>query len=74
MVNKEFSENNPSFVFVFDIINEYPHVTNGKSNIIFTDLIFKDYITYYLQKYKNKEGIYNKEDIYHKILELLLTL
>ena len=74
MVNKEFSENNPSFVFVFDIINENPHVTNGKSNIIFTDLIFKDYITYYLQKYKNKEGFYNKEDIYHKILELLLNI
>ena len=38
------------------------------------DLIFKDYVTYYLQKYKNNKDIYNKDDIYHKLIELLLKL
>ena len=35
-------------------------------NKISTDLIFKDYITYYLKKYK--------DDIYHKIIELIIKL
>ena len=43
-------------------------------NKISTDLIFKDYVTYYLKKYKEKFGIYNKDDIYHKIIELLIKL
>ena len=39
------------------------------------DLIFKDYITYYLQKYRNKNDLdYNKDDSYHKLIELLLKL
>ena len=38
------------------------------------NLILKDYITFYLQKYKNKDGIYKNDDIYHKLLELLLKL
>ena len=37
------------------------------------ELIFKDYITYYLGKYKNKD-IYSKDDIYHKLIEILLKL
>ena len=73
MTNKEFSEN-PSFAFIFEIINENPSVNNEKYNIIFTDLIFKDYITYYLQKYKSKDDLYNNNDIYYKIIELLVNL
>jgi hypothetical protein len=37
------------------------------------ELIFKDYVTYFLQKYKNKD-VYNKDDIYHKLIEMLLEL
>ena len=43
-------------------------------NKISMDLIFEDYITYYLQKYRNKDDFYNKDDIYHKLIELLLKL
>ena len=49
--------------FVFEILNKIPH-----------DLIFKDYITYNLQKYKSDNNVYNKDDIYHKLIELLLKL
>ena len=59
-VNKEISTNKK-----FNII---------KTNKIKTDLIFSDYITYYLQKYYNPDGCYNKDDIYHKLIELLLKL
>ena len=41
------------------------------------DLIFNDYITFYLIKYKNSNNpnsFYDKEDIYHKLIELLLKL
>jgi len=39
------------------------------------DLIFKDYITFYLEKYNNiKENNYKKDDIYHKIIIKLLEL
>ena len=37
-------------------------------------LIFNDYITYYLQKYRNNNDIYKKNDIYHKLISLLLKL
>ena len=55
---------------------------NEMFNVIITnkiqiDLIFKDYITFYLQKYKspnNPNAFYDKEDIYHKLIELLLKL
>ena len=46
-------------------------------NEIQIDLIFKDYITFYLRKYKspnNPNDFYDKEDIYHKLIELLLKL
>ena len=50
--------------FIFEILNKIPH-----------DLIFKDYITYYLQKYRNKNDVvYHKDDVYHKLIELLLKL
>ena len=51
--------------FIFGIFDKF------KNNC----LIFKDYITYYLQKYKNNnKEIYNIDDIYHKIIELLVDL
>ena len=55
-------ENNQKFIF--GLIN--------KNSQISDDLIFKDYVTFYLKKYKDNYGIYNKDDIYHKIIELLL--
>ena len=60
MANKYICNNK----FIFEILNKIPH-----------GLIFKDYITYYLQKYrKNNDKVYNKDDIYHKLIELLLKL
>ena len=60
MINKYISNNK----FIFGILNKTPH-----------GLIFKDYITYYLHKYrKNNDKVYNKDDIYHKLIELLLKL
>jgi len=43
-------------------------------NRIDENIIFQDYITYYLQKYYIKDGIYKNNDIYHKLLNLLLKL
>jgi len=58
--NKYISNNK----FIFELLNKIPH-----------DLIFKDYTTYYLQKYrKNNDSVYNKDDIYHKLIEILLKL
>ena len=51
------------YKFIIDIINKIPN-----------ELIFKDYIIYYLQKYINPQSIYNKDDTYHKLIELLLKL
>ena len=51
----------------------YKFVTD-RINLIKDDLIFKDYITYYLQEYRKDQDIYNKDDIYHKIIILLLNL
>ena len=49
--------------FIIDIIDKIPE-----------DIILKDYITFYLQKYKNKDDFYDKNDKYHQILEILLKL
>ena len=50
--------------FFFEILNKIPN-----------DLILKDYITYYLQKYRNKNDVvYYEDDVYHKLIELLLEL
>ena len=38
------------------------------------ELILRDYITFYLQKYRNNYDSYSIDDIYHKIIELLLKL
>jgi len=57
--NKYIADNK----FILNILNEIPH-----------DLIFKDYVTYYLQKNRDKNDIYQKDDMYHKLIELLLTI
>ena len=71
--------------------NAYNEITyNNKSiiniiNIVSIDLIFKDYITYFLQNHgnpsyiDNKDDEYpsyigNKDDAYHKLIEELLKL
>jgi len=57
--NKNISENE----FLNQLLNKIP-----------TDLIFTDYITYYLQKYRNENNLYKKDDHYHKLLEILLKI
>ena len=66
MVIREISDNHKSISELFEkIIEEKPD----------DDIILKDYITYYLSKYiKNSDSIYKIDDIYHKIIELLLKL
>ena len=60
IINKEISENHK---FIFDnLVN------------INDDIFFKDYTTYYLQKYRNIIDAYKFDDIHHKIIELLLKL
>ena len=56
-VYKEVEKNSK---FVLEFINK-----------IEINLILQDYITYYLQKYFIKDGIYKNDDIYHKLLNLL---
>ena len=63
LLNNAYKELLNNHKFNFDILEKIPD-----------DLIFKDYITFYLQKYKNPQGIYNKDDIFHKVIELLLKL
>ena len=54
-------EKNNTFIFMF-------------INKIDIDVIFQDYITFYLQKYFNKDGIYKNDDLYHKLFNLLLKI
>jgi len=63
LLSNAYKEIEKSNKFIFDIINK-----------IDKDVIFQDYITYYLQKYKNKDDIYKIDDKYHKLIELLLKL
>ena len=64
LINSIYEEVKNNEKSSFDVINKIPD----------NNLIFKDYITYYLQKYKNISEIYHKDDIYHKVIELLLQL
>ena len=63
LLNNVYNEIANKHKFIFETINK-----------ISNDLIFKDYVTYYLQKYRNSYDIYNKDDTYHKLIELLLKL
>ena len=58
-VNKYIEDNK----FIYGILNK-----------VSLNLIFNDYITYFLQNHKINDEIYKKDDVYHKILELLLRL
>ena len=59
---------------VYNEIYNYDQFILKIINFIPDELIINDYITFYLQKYRNKDDIYNNDDIYHKIIELLLKL
>ena len=63
-LSKEIENN---YKFIFNIINKIPQ-----------DLLLKDYITFYVQKYKENHNFYDdincKDDIYYKLLDLLLKL
>ena len=67
LLNNVFTEIVNNYKFYYEMLDKYSPLFNG-------DLILKDYITYYLKEYIDKYEIYNKEDIYHKTLELLLNL
>ena len=63
--------------YLLNNINKYignNKFVNDTLKTIKPDLIFKEYTTYYLQKHKNKMEVYRLDDIYHKIIELLLKL
>ena len=57
--NKYFINNN----FITVVLNQIEH-----------DLIFNDYVTYYLEQKMNNGEIYKIDDVYHKLLNLLLKL
>ena len=63
LLNNVYNEISYNNKFIIDIINTVP-----------INLIFKDYITYYLQEYRNPSYIYNKDYVYHKLIEELLKL
>jgi len=67
LVNNLYNEIANNHKFIFEIMCFIPN-----------NLIFQDYITYYLQRYRNNIDIYYKDyykdDIYHKIIELLLQI
>ena len=66
IVIKEISEKHKSVYEAIERISEEKPDYN---------IILKDYITYYLSKYRNNtDSIYIINDIYHKIIELLLEL
>ena len=58
-------------------VNKYATNNEFVSDIlkkVSLDLIFSDYITFYLQKNINNKNIYIKDDEYHKFIELLLQI
>jgi len=65
LFNDLLSEISKNHKYIYEIIYK-----------ISDELLFNDYITFFLQKYKNKEvkDIYNKDDVYHKLLKFLLEL
>ena len=71
-INKFHETEDSSLINVEKYINENYKLINKILNKIPHDLIFKDYITYYLQKNRNNSDFYKKDDIYHKLIELLL--
>ena len=68
-VYKEVEKNYKLECQIIDMIKNDKDDEDDKDSII-----LKDYITFYLQKYRKIPEIYNKDDIYHKIILLLLKL
>ena len=70
---KDFHEKEESL-----LINVYDKIIKNNLfyieiiNIIENDTIFQDYIVYYFQKYKNNDGICKNNDIYHKLIKILI--
>ena len=62
-VDKEMEINYKFECKIFDILKDDKN-----------DLIFRDYITFFLQKNKNIGEIYKRDDIYHEIIILILQL
>ena len=62
-LNNTYKEVSKTHKFFFEFFDKIPE-----------DLILSDYITYYLQKYRNENDIYNKNDNYHRLLEILLKI
>ena len=67
LLNTASKEIDNSHKFIFDTINIIP-----------LELLLKDYITFYLNKYKDKNGFHDdidyKDYSYHRLIELLLNL
>ena len=62
-LNNIYKEVSKTHKFFFEFFDKIPE-----------DLILSDYITYYLQKYRNENNLYKKDDHYHKLLEILLKI
>ena len=65
LLNNVLNEIKKNYIFFYEIMNKIPNPNK---------LIFNDYITFYLKKYANPCGFYKRDDIYHKIIELLIYL
>ena len=63
LLKNVYNEIYNNYKFIFNIIDYIPD-----------ELIVDDYITYYIQKYINRDNINNYNDIYHKIIEILIKL
>ena len=63
LLNNTYDEVKNNDKYIFELINKIPY-----------NLILQDYLTYYLQKHENPSGIYKKDDISHKMIDLLLKL
>ena len=73
-INKFHETEDSSLANVEKYINDNHKLISEILKTIPNDLIFKDYITFYLQKNRNNNDIYKKDDIYHKFMESLLRL
>ena len=71
----EFDEKDQElFSIVFVKFSTVDKFVNDFIDRIQEDIIIKDYITYYLQKYKIEDFLNNIDDFYYKTIEILLKL
>jgi len=73
-INKFHETENSALTNLEKYINENHKLINEIINKVSHDLIFKDYVTYFLQKNRSISEVYNKDDAYHKLIELLIKL